>query len=287
LSDNAWRPDRERNQGSFDQPVYWMTCELNDEWRVTVRLVTDHYRTVIDRIHLEASDDTKLRGIRGRLELPTDDPANPTWRRYPIAGLRREASAALESALYDLHRTSTDRQAALRRGDPLPPNRREPADRIFAAIAHARGFTVPGTHPAPHAARQPSTLTLAIAAAAYADALRIDHRSARQGTQQRLDQIHRHYAPSSIGPLITKARAAGLLTPTAPGKPGGRLTAKGRQTLANANFQAPWYPPKPPKPTLKTPKTTTATVAPQSPKAPAKPSKRRTRRQSPQPPLSS
>jgi hypothetical protein len=60
LTRNAWRPDHDRNQGSFDEPVYWMTRELADGWRVTVRLLTDQYRTVIDRIHLEAGHDTKM-----------------------------------------------------------------------------------------------------------------------------------------------------------------------------------------------------------------------------------
>jgi len=264
-----------------------MARELDDGWRVTVRLVTDHYRTVLDRIHLEASDDTQLLGIRGRLELPSGDATSPTWRRYSIAGLRREASAALEAALRDLHHTSTDRQTAVRHGDPPPGDRREPIDRLLAAIAHARGFTIPATHPAPHAARQPSTLNLAIAAAAYADAVRVDHRRARQGTQQRLDNVRRHYAPSSIGPLISKARAERLLTPTAPGIPGGRLTTKARRTLASANFRASWYPPKTPKATPKTPKTTTTPVAHQSPLTPPKTKKRRTPRHSPPLPPSS
>ena len=282
MTRNAWHPDRDRNQGSYrrarvlDDPRARRTGR-----RVTVRLLTDQYRTVIDRIHLEAGEDTQLRGIRGRIELPTGEPADPTWQRYPIAGLRREASAALEDLLRDLYRTSGERQAAQRRGDRPPTDRREPVDRVLAAIARARGFTVPGTHPLPHAARQPSTLNLAIAAAAYADALRVDPRRARHGAQQRLDQIHRHYAPSSIGPLITKARNERLLTPTPRGIPGGRVTAKARRILVDANFQAPWYSPKPPKPTPKTPKTRGGTVAHQSHTPPTKTNKRRTRPQSP------
>jgi hypothetical protein len=64
-------PDCDRNQGSFVDPV---SCDFDDGWHVTVRLVTNHCRTVIDRIHVEAGDDTELLGIRGRIGLPTGDP---------------------------------------------------------------------------------------------------------------------------------------------------------------------------------------------------------------------
>jgi hypothetical protein len=84
---NSWHPDRERNQGSFDEPVYWMTRDLEDGWRVTARLVTNQYRTVIDRIHIEAGDATELVESEGASSYP---PATtPTRRGCARSGGRR------------------------------------------------------------------------------------------------------------------------------------------------------------------------------------------------------
>jgi hypothetical protein len=242
MNANGWRPDVERNQGNFDEPWFWMTRDLADGWRVRARLYTDNYRTVIDRLDLEAGDETLLRGIRGHLETPTGEPRRPTWQRYSIGALRREASAALETLLLEHHQTSTERLAAQQRGDWPPADPRETVDHALAAFATLRGFTVPALHATPRNTRKPSPINSAILAAAYADAVQNDGRSARDGTKQRLDKINRHYAPSTIGPLIAQARKDGLLTSTRRGKAGGQLTAKAHRILREAQFHSAWYP---------------------------------------------
>ncbi len=108
--------------------------------------------------------------------------------------------------------------------------------------AQLRGFTTTGTTPA-DAARGHKQLDLAIAAAAYASAIEDQPTHPREETQDRLQQIGVYYARSSIGPLITKARAANMLTPARRGKAAGELTPHAHQLLTTANFQAPWYTP--------------------------------------------
>ncbi len=243
MYDNTWRPDRERNQEAHNDPAFWMTRALPGGWRISVRLFTNSTQTVIDHVHVEPTDSAQLRGIRGHIELPTGDPADPTWHRVTLPTARREASSALEHLLQELHRTSAERQAAYNRGDPPPADRREPINRALAAVAEFRGFTTNGTRPPRRRPGKNRQLHLAIIAAAYS-AARAEHPTRpREATQRNLEEIKMHHARSTIGPQVNHARAADMLTRAARGRAGGELTHKARQLLADADFHAPWYTP--------------------------------------------
>jgi hypothetical protein len=116
-----------------------------------------------------------------------------------------------------------------------------------------RGFTTQATRPRRRSHRQTKDLHLAIVAAAYATSRAEKPTAPREGTYRYLKAIGHHYARSTIGPLITKARAAHMLTPTANGKAGGDLTDNARHILTKAAFQAPWYLPTTPTPFHPTP----------------------------------
>jgi hypothetical protein len=248
MAGNSWRIDATRVEPDLEEPVCWMTRCLGDGWEIAVRLHTNHYRTVIDQLHVYPTDTPTLFGVRGHIELPAGDPTEPSWQRYPIPTLRREASAALEQLLEELTRTSQDRLDAQTRGEPPSSDQREPVDRALAFIAGMRGFTPEGTRPRRRTPRTTRNRDLAIVAAAYAAARAETPTNPREGTRLRLEEVGLHYARSSIGPLITKTRTAGMLTRAQHGKAAGRLTPKARRTLKDANFHAPWYDPTPTAP---------------------------------------
>jgi hypothetical protein len=219
VEDNAWQPNVERTQA--DPDGFWMTRELPDGWRIHIRLVANAYKTVIDHLHVEPSQATLLRGIRGRIDLPHGDPREPTWARVTLPTARRQAAAALNTALAE------DRQRHATRND-----RREPVQRMPALLATFRGFTDQSTTPPKRRPRPTKEVELATIAAAYATATHGSQPTRpRDETLQRLRAEGFYYAPSTIGPLIARARAAGMLTATTPGKAGGRLTRKAERLL--------------------------------------------------------
>jgi hypothetical protein len=198
-----------------------MTREVEGAYQLHVRLDTDHYQTVITELRLQPHPDAKLHGIRGRLEIPTGNPQHPTWHALPHPTARRQAATTLN---HHLQHVST-----------------QPVDQVLSVIAQIRGFTPTNTQPRRRQPRRDAQFELAIIAAAYASALHDPIPSQpRPGTLERLRQADRYYSPTTIGPLLTKARKAGYLTQTRRGKAGGRLTAKAQRTLDDAEFIAPW-----------------------------------------------
>jgi hypothetical protein len=236
MNDNSWMPNLELTQADADG--CWMTRELDDGWRVHIRLVSNSYKTTIDQLRVEPTESTLLHGIRGHIEVPTGPPENPTWQRVNLPTARREASTVLHTALTEEHQANRLQNAAPQ-DDAPSPDRRESMRRMFALLAGFRGFTATGTQlprRRPHAERP---LQLARVAAAYAAARADCPTQPREGTHERLKTIGEHYAPSTIGPLINQARAAGMLTPAQPGRAAGRLTNKARRLLATDTATPP------------------------------------------------
>jgi hypothetical protein len=236
MNDNGWVPNLKLTQDDADG--CWMTRELADGWHIHIRLVSNSYRTTIDQLRVEPTESTLLHGIRGHIEVPSGQPESPTWQRINLPTARREASTVLHTALSEEHQANRLRNAAPQ-DDPPSPDRRESMRRMFALLAGFRGFTATSTQlprRRPHAQRP---LQLARVAAAYAAAHADCPTRPREGTHERLKEIGEHYAPSTIGPLITQARAAGMLSPTQPGKATGRLTTKARRLLATDTATPP------------------------------------------------
>lgn len=236
MNDNSWVPNLELTQADADG--CWMTRELADGWHIHVRLVSNSYKTTIDQLRVEPTESTLLHGIRGHIEVPTGPPENPIWQRINLPTARRQASTVLHTALTDEHHANRLRSADPH-DDPPAAGRREPSRRMFALLAGFRGFTATSTQlprRRPHAERP---LQLARVAAAYAAAHADCPTQPREGTHERLKAIGEHYAPSTIGALVNQARAAGMLTPTQPGKAAGRLTTKARRLLATDTATPP------------------------------------------------
>ena len=226
-----------------------MTRQLADGWRVIVRLVTDAYRTVIDRIHVEAGDDAKLRGIRGQHRTPhrrprrpdvaTGHPRRPSPRSIHRA--RKRATTTFTAQAPTARPPCRSRRPAAHRsprtGRPRPRRRRR-----------ARGFTAASTHPAP--ADDPPTVHPRPRDRRRRLRRRAPDRPStrRQGTQRRLDEVDCHYARSSIGPLINQARAADLLTPTARGIAGGDSPQKPANSSPTPTSKPPGTHQHPPNP---------------------------------------
>lgn len=219
---NGWRVHPELTQGSYTDGGVWMTRTIPSGYQLHIRLDTDHYQTVITELRLEPGDNPDLYGIRGHLETPTGDPQHPTWQRTRLPTARRQAAATLNHHLE--HLTEEGYATAL------------------GVIARLRGFTPKNTRPPRRHRATNQQLNLAVVAAAYADTVATANtRDIRRGTLERLRQAEMFYGEKTIGPLITKARRAGHLTPTTRGKPGGRLTTKARRILSEVGFQSPWY----------------------------------------------
>jgi hypothetical protein len=236
--DNQWGFNAERSVG--DPDGIWMTTSLEDGWRLHVRLVTNGYRTVMDQLHVEPGETTSLHGLRGVLELPTGDPAQPTWSRVSLHSARRDATARLNQLLTELRKTQARRYAATTAApDTDYSERREQLDQIFAIHAEFKGFTLPATKPRV----QPSgdrRLRLALVAVAYEHARIVAPTRPRAQVYELLRRIGRHYALSSIGPLIHQARDEGMLTREVERKASGKATQTARTAIREAGVELPW-----------------------------------------------
>ena len=222
VDENGWQPNLDRTQA--DPEGFWMTRRL-DGWQLHIRLISNNYKSAIDQLHVEPTETTALRGIRGHIELPSGNPRTPTWTRIPLPSARRQAAATLNAAL------TADRK---RDKQEKTHDRREPAQRMTALLAGFRDFSPQATAPPKRRPRKSKDIELATIAAAYAAATQGDSPShPREETLERLRAAGYHYAPSTIGPLIARARAAGMLTPTSPGKAAGKLTPKAKRILRN------------------------------------------------------
>jgi hypothetical protein len=236
MNDNDWQPNLELTDADLDG--CWMTRELAGGWRIHIRLVSNSYKTTIDQLRVEPTESTLLHGLRGHIEVPTGRPESPTWQRINLPTARREASTVLHTALTQEHQANRLRNAAPH-DDPPSPDRRESMRRMSALFAGFREFTATSTQLPRRRPRAERPLQLARVAAAYAAAQTDCPTQPREGTYKRLKAIGEHYAPTTIGPLINQARAAGMLTPTQPGKATGRLTTKARRLLAAEKAATP------------------------------------------------
>lgn len=236
---DSWQINRGRTLK--DQDGMWMIQTLDEGWLLHIRLVTNGYRTVMDQVHIEPSQTTKLHGLRGALEIPTDPTAEPTWIRVPLHHARRDATSRLNQVLNDHRHAQERRYAAATKGqvDPNTTERRNQVDTVIAMDAEFKGFTTSGTRVeiAPSGDRQ---LRLALIAVAYEHACNQHPTHPRLQVYEWLKQLHLHYASTSIGPLIHEARNQGMLARGTPRRAAGKATRKAHNLIRHAGIDLPW-----------------------------------------------
>jgi hypothetical protein len=228
-----------------DAGAVWLSCVVEEQWRIRVRLITNGYRTAMDQFQVAPLESARVLGIRGSLELPRGDTGRE-WMRLPLHRIRLEATTHLHHALaeHDHHASLT---WPTRAQDAPPPSSPQPVERrtqiTDVPLLHAKleGFTTTATRPRRDVRHAKGDLRLALVAAAYEAAATRHPRATREHVHRWLTELGFSYKPETIGQLIHKARIAGLLSKGQPGTVTGTATPLAHTLLDESEFRdLPW-----------------------------------------------